>query len=117
MPLAQTVDHTSGTGLISVSDSETRAPFVPLDVQILRILLREATRRDSALNWRGMRVKEICRRLGVMSTIWNRFEVLKALHTLERRGMAYHIRGRWMPSTRVVVYEGFRVGAEEGRDV
>ena len=90
-------------------------PFVPLDLQILRILVREATRAENGgiINWQGMTVGEIMRKLGIKSTIENRAGMLKALYVLERGKLAHRIgrsptsAWRWFPSSRVVVAHGF----------
>jgi len=88
----------------------TYLPFTPLDVQVLRILVREALRKKDVVNWRGLNTKEICERLGIISTIENRSAVRRALNTLSINNVAYSIEGRWFPSTKVIVYLGFEIG-------
>lgn len=98
----------------SVTECVTH-PFVPLDLQILKILIREATRAENGgiINWQGMTVGEILRKLGAKSTIENRSGILKALYVLERGKHAYKLgrsptsAWRWFPSSMVVTAHGF----------
>lgn len=90
-------------------------PFAPLDHQILRIMVREATRAEDGgtVNWHGLTVGEVMLALGIKSTIENRGAVLKALGILIRENKGHKIRHeprcawRYFPSTRVVEHHAF----------
>ncbi|MBA7593085.1 hypothetical protein ES703_00001 [subsurface metagenome] len=90
-------------------------PFEPLDYQILRILIREATRAENGgiLNWHGLKEVEFAELLHVRRTIENGSAIRRALYTLERGKTAYRIRHnprlawRWFPSTNEVIRNTF----------
>ncbi|GAI24941.1 unnamed protein product [marine sediment metagenome] len=101
--------------MIALSYDYKSLPFEPLDSQILRVLIREATRAENGgiLKWHGLKEVGFAGLLHVKGTIENNSAIRRALYILERKKKAHRIRHdprlawRWFPSTNEVIRNTF----------